>query len=148
MCVCVNNSNLMQEVPLITLQFILLKQNNTSLYNGWIVNLRTMYDAVPARNVTPFEGINVLDLKPGDCCQASYEHQHFGTQTRGVAPAVQELAATVKERLAAEIPATKRLKVAPRPPRPVDAGHFNVVPCDETMCNGLKIMAAGKDTCF
>ena len=36
-----------------------------------------MYDTVPARDVTPDEGIDVLDLKPGDRCQASYEHRHY-----------------------------------------------------------------------
>lgn len=36
-----------------------------------------LYDTVPARDVTPPEGIDVLDLKPGDYCQACYDHRHY-----------------------------------------------------------------------
>ena len=36
-----------------------------------------MYDTVPAKDVTPPEGIDVLDLKPGDHWQVSYEHRYY-----------------------------------------------------------------------
>ena len=43
----------------------------------WLDCDPAMYDAIPARDVTPLEGIDILDLIPGDRCQASYEHRHY-----------------------------------------------------------------------
>ena len=39
-----------------------------------------MLDTVPACDITPPEGTDVLDLKPGDCCQASYESRYYSVK--------------------------------------------------------------------
>lgn len=39
-----------------------------------------MFDTVPARNITPPEGVDVLNLKPGDGCQASHENRHYSVK--------------------------------------------------------------------
>lgn len=43
----------------------------------WIDSEDAMFDTVSARVITPPEGVDVLDLKCGDFCQASYEHRHY-----------------------------------------------------------------------
>lgn len=61
MCVCVTHCLFLPE------RYFLLQWGDES----------SMYDTVPAKDVTPPEGIDVLDLKPGDHCQASYEHRYY-----------------------------------------------------------------------
>ena len=36
-----------------------------------------MFDTIPARNVTPPEGVDILDVKPADHCQASHENRYY-----------------------------------------------------------------------
>ena len=43
----------------------------------WMDGEDAMFDTVPARVVTPPEGVDVLDLKCGDFCQACYERRHY-----------------------------------------------------------------------
>ena len=42
-----------------------------------------MYDTVSARDITPPEGVDVLDLKSGDGCQASFENRHYSVKVVG-----------------------------------------------------------------
>ena len=51
----------------------------------------TMYDTVSARDITHPEGVHVLDLKPGDGCQASYEHRHYRVKVIAAGKYITEL---------------------------------------------------------
>ena len=39
-----------------------------------------LFDTVSAHNITPPEGIDVLNVKPGDRCQAAYENRHYSVK--------------------------------------------------------------------
>ena len=46
----------------------------------WLDSDDVMYDTVAARDVTPPERIDVLDLQPGDRCQALYQSRYYSVQ--------------------------------------------------------------------
>ena len=56
------------------MRFVHYLETERYLLIQWI---DAMFDTVPARVITPPEGVDVLDLKCGNFCQASYEHRHY-----------------------------------------------------------------------
>ena len=59
------------------MRFVHYLETERYLLIQWIDSEDAMFDTVPARVITPPEGVDVLDLKCGDFCQASYEHRHY-----------------------------------------------------------------------
>ena len=61
-----------------------LPKTDLYLLVEWLNSEDAMVDTLPARDVIPPEGLDILDVKTGDRCQASYKSRYYSVKVAAV----------------------------------------------------------------